>query len=191
MLRVLSLALLLSAQAAFGQSLEAVRAAAAQGSAEAQTELANRYRDGTGLLQSYARAALWYSKAAEQGDPQAMHGLDDPIGSFGVRGDVGRREFFKLAAKGIALGAAGLSLSQLVAMKEAYGFEPTGALYDGLLTVFFNGAPSQTDTWDPKPGRPTGGPFSAIPTNTTGIHISELLPKLAQRQQHTASIATD
>ena len=90
MLRVLSLALLLSAQAAFGQSLEAVRAAAAQGSAEAQTELANRYRDGTGLLQSYARAALWYSKAAEQGDPQAMHGLARLLFSgVGINADPG------------------------------------------------------------------------------------------------------
>ena len=57
-----------------------------------------------------------------------------------------------------------------------------------VILLWLAGGASQFETWDPKPGRPTGGPFRAIPTNTTGIHISELLPKLAQRQQHTAII---
>jgi hypothetical protein len=44
------------------------------------------------------------------------------------------------------------------------------------------------ETWDPKPGRPTGGPFAKIATNRPGVEISELLPKNAQRMQHTAII---
>jgi len=57
-----------------------------------------------------------------------------------------------------------------------------------VILLWLAGGASQFETWDPKPGRPTGGPFRAIATNSTGIHISELLPKLAQRQEHTAII---
>jgi len=51
-----------------------------------------------------------------------------------------------------------------------------------------HGGPSQIDTWDPKPGRPTGGPFQAIESSVAGIRISEHLPMLAQRMQHLAVI---
>jgi len=57
-----------------------------------------------------------------------------------------------------------------------------------VILLWLAGGASQFETWDPKPGAKTGGPFRAIPTNVTGIHISELLPELAQRMQHTAII---
>lgn len=57
-----------------------------------------------------------------------------------------------------------------------------------VILLWLAGGASQLETWDPKPGQITGGPFRAIPTNATGIHIGELLPKLAQRMQHTAII---
>lgn len=57
-----------------------------------------------------------------------------------------------------------------------------------VILLWLAGGPSQFETWDPKPGRPTGGPFRSIETNVPGIRISELMPKLAQRQQHTAII---
>lgn len=41
------------------------------------------------------------------------------------------------------------------------------------------GGPSQFETWDPKPGRPTSGPFRSIPTNLPGVHVSELMPRCA------------
>jgi hypothetical protein len=52
--------------------------------------------------------------------------------------------------------------------------------------VVFNmhGGLSQLESWDPKPGTATGGPFRAIPTSVPGIHISELLPKTAQQMHH-------
>jgi hypothetical protein len=48
--------------------------------------------------------------------------------------------------------------------------------------IFNLGAPSQLDTWDPKPNAPAEirGPFKAIPTNAPGIEISEIFPKMAQ-----------
>jgi Protein of unknown function (DUF1501) len=47
------------------------------------------------------------------------------------------------------------------------------------IVVWLCGAPSQFETWDPKPKRITGGPFRSIPTNVTGLQISELMPKCA------------
>ena len=56
--------------------------------------------------------------------------------------------------------------------------------------VVFNmaGGISQLETWDPKPGTDTGGPFRAIPTSVPGIHISELLPKTAKLMHHLALV---
>ena len=47
------------------------------------------------------------------------------------------------------------------------------------ILLWLCGAPSQFETWDPKPGRPSGGPFGSIPTKIPGIHFSSLLPKCA------------
>src|SRR6266704_3539755 len=54
-----------------------------------------------------------------------------------------------------------------------------------VLVIFLAGGASQLETWDPKPGTNTGGPFQAIPTDVPGVHISELMPKMAQRMKHT------
>ncbi len=43
-----------------------------------------------------------------------------------------------------------------------------------------NGGASQIDTFDLKPGRPTGGPFRPIATNVTGLQVCEYLPRLAK-----------
>lgn len=57
-----------------------------------------------------------------------------------------------------------------------------------VILLWLAGGASQFETWDPKPGTKTGGPFRAIPTDVAGIHISELLPELATRMRHTAII---
>jgi hypothetical protein len=43
-----------------------------------------------------------------------------------------------------------------------------------------NGGASQIDTFDMKPGRPTGGPFRPIRTRVTGIQVCEYLPQMAE-----------
>lgn len=53
-----------------------------------------------------------------------------------------------------------------------------------ILLFNMHGGLSQLETWDPKPGTETGGPFRAIPTSVPGIHISELMPKTAQQMHH-------
>jgi hypothetical protein len=57
---------------------------------------------------------------------------------------------------------------------------------DQKRIVVFNmyGGLSQLESWDPKPGTATGGPFRAIPTSVPGIHISELLPQVAKQMHH-------
>ena len=57
-----------------------------------------------------------------------------------------------------------------------------------VLMLWLAGGSSQLETWDPKPGRPTGGPFKAIPTNVTGVHICELMPKMAKMMDRMAVI---
>jgi hypothetical protein len=56
------------------------------------------------------------------------------------------------------------------------------------ILLWLAGGASQLETWDPKPGAPTGGPFRAIPTSVPGIHISELMPQMAKRMKHTCII---
>lgn len=47
------------------------------------------------------------------------------------------------------------------------------------ILLWLCGAPSQFETWDPKPGRPTSGPFGTIPTKLPGVRFSELMPRCA------------
>lgn len=47
------------------------------------------------------------------------------------------------------------------------------------ILLWLCGAPSQFETWDPKPGRPSSGPFGTIQTRLPGVRISELMPKCA------------
>ena len=50
-----------------------------------------------------------------------------------------------------------------------------------VILLWLAGGASQLETWDPKPGRPTGGPFGTIPTTIPGVRISELMPEMAKR----------
>src|SRR5205807_8152638 len=52
-----------------------------------------------------------------------------------------------------------------------------------VLVIFMAGGLSQLESWDPKPGTNTGGPFQAIPSSVPGTHISQLLP-YSPRQMH-------
>ena len=57
-----------------------------------------------------------------------------------------------------------------------------------VILLWLAGGASQLETWDPKPGRLTGGPFAKIQTSVPGIEISELLPKMSSRLGETAII---
>jgi hypothetical protein len=49
------------------------------------------------------------------------------------------------------------------------------------ILLYMEGGPSQLDTFDPKPGEPTGGPFRAIEAGVPGMRVSEHLPRLARQ----------
>jgi uncharacterized protein (DUF1501 family) len=56
------------------------------------------------------------------------------------------------------------------------------------ILLYMQGGASQIDTWDPKPGRDTGGPAAAIPTSVPGVHVSEHLPGMARRLDRVALV---
>jgi hypothetical protein len=95
-------------------------------------------------------------------------------------GRFARREFLRLGLTGFT----GLTLSQLYqarALAEAPGASPGSSPRTAVILVWLRGGASHLETFDPKPLAPSDfrGPYRAIPTNVTGIHISELLPRLA------------
>jgi hypothetical protein len=51
-----------------------------------------------------------------------------------------------------------------------------------------SGGPSQTDTFDLKPGHANGGPFREIQTSVAGIRISEHLPRIARFMDRMAIV---
>jgi hypothetical protein len=56
------------------------------------------------------------------------------------------------------------------------------------ILLWMNGGASQIDTFDLKPGRPTGGPFRPIATNVVGLKICEYMPRMAQMADKLAVI---
>jgi uncharacterized protein (DUF1501 family) len=54
------------------------------------------------------------------------------------------------------------------------------------IVLWMRGGPSQTDTFDPKPGHAHGGPFQASETAAPGVRIGEHLPLLAKEMKHLA-----
>jgi uncharacterized protein (DUF1501 family) len=93
-----------------------------------------------------------------------------------------RREFLGASITG----AVGLALSPV--MQTLLAKEAPARRAKSCILLWLNGGPSHIDTWDPKPGAETGGPFKAIATKAPGMQISEHLPKLAQQAKHLAII---
>lgn len=89
--------------------------------------------------------------------------------------EVHRRRFLGgMFAAGVPLVAGNVALAG-----DAPAAETLRAGGRRALFIWLAGGSSQFETWDPKPGRETGGPFRAIPTSVTGYHVCELMPKLA------------
>ncbi len=94
-----------------------------------------------------------------------------------------RRSFLGATAGLMGLGGGGLtSLMNPVVAKELKSQQKR------VCVFYLAGGVSQLESWDPKPGTPTGGPFRAIPTSVPGVHISELLPYTAKQMHHLAIV---
>ncbi|MGV2340578.1 MAG UNVERIFIED_CONTAM: DUF1501 domain-containing protein [Planctomycetaceae bacterium] len=102
-------------------------------------------------------------------------------------GSLSRRGFLS----GATLGVGGAIAADMRSVNGLRAEEIAGELRRGekhVILLWLAGGASQLETWDPKPGAKTGGPFARISTNVAGIHVSELLPRLAQRMHLTAVI---
>ncbi len=97
-----------------------------------------------------------------------------------------RRRFLGAMAAGVTAMAADMTVLDVLKSPALSGELKKGQ--KRVILLWLAGGSSQLETWDPKPGAPTGGPFRAIPTSVPGIHISELMPKMAQRMEHTCII---
>ena len=94
-------------------------------------------------------------------------------GSYTLCNGTTRRDFLEIGT----LGAAGLSLPQLLAAEEDGAVKP-GHEDRACIMIFNLGAPSHVDLWDMKPEAPREfrGPFKPIRTKSPDIDISEILP---------------
>src|SRR6185436_3952972 len=98
-----------------------------------------------------------------------------------------RRSFLNAAALGTA-GTFAADMTRLDMLRHSAWADEVKTQGKRVILLWLAGGASQLETFDPKPGRPTGGPYRAIPTSATGVHISELLPKMAARIQQTTAI---
>ena len=96
-----------------------------------------------------------------------------------------RRQFLGFSA-GVSAMAANMSLLDVLSQPALA--EELKQKRKSVILLWLAGGASQLETWDPKPGRATGGPFSEIQTNIPGTRISELLPRMSRRLHHTAII---
>lgn len=96
---------------------------------------------------------------------------------------IARRQFLGQAAAGTSAVVGGLGI-----LARPAAAEQLAKAQKRILVVNMHGGLSQLESWDPKPGTDTGGPFRAIATSVPGIHISELLPLTAQQMHHMCLI---
>src|SRR5438067_279791 len=105
-----------------------------------------------------------------------------PYACHSAEHDLSRRGFLTSAA----LGTAGLLGPGLLARAAASG--QLAKAHKRVMVIFLSGGVSQLESWDPKPGTDTGGPFRAIPTSVPGTHVCELLPHTAKQMHRLALV---
>ncbi len=86
-----------------------------------------------------------------------------------------RRSFLQIG--GLAVG--GLTLADLLRAEQRAG---AGTSHRSVIMVYLTGGLAHQDTFDLKPNAPSElrGEFRPIPTNVPGVHIGQLLPRLAR-----------
>src|SRR5262250_353386 len=94
--------------------------------------------------------------------------------SHGTPG-LNRRDWFRQVLGGGAALTLGGWLPRLAAAAANHP-----ARKRSCILLWMSGGPSQTDTFDLKPGHKNGGPFKEIATAAPGLRISEHLPRLAK-----------
>ncbi len=87
---------------------------------------------------------------------------------------------------GIASGIAGGSWLRALAQRS----NVSRGLPRACILLWMDGGASHLDTLDPKPAAPAEirGPLGAVATSVPGIHVSAVLPRLAECMQHIAIV---
>src|SRR5258708_27227657 len=100
-----------------------------------------------------------------------------------------RRELLKLGmASALGVSFSGWLPRLAAAAKEQDSEISAGGRAKSCILLWMNGGPSQTDTFDLKPGHANGGPFTEIATAAPSVRISEPLPGLAKEMNDLAII---
>lgn len=86
---------------------------------------------------------------------------------------------------GITGGVLGTA-ADLAGAQERPKLKPATA--DHCIILWMEGGPSHIDTWDPKPGRETGGPFKPARTTVPGVYVGEYLPLMAKQMKKLSII---
>ena len=91
---------------------------------------------------------------------------------------ISRRDFIRVGG----LTALGLGLGDFFHLQSAFAAKNTlPARAKSCILIWLDGGPSHLETFDPKPDAPqeVRGPLNTIPTNITGIRISECFERTA------------
>jgi hypothetical protein len=120
--------------------------------------------------------------------------MDNDQEFAGQRSGIERRSFLRTmgagaaAAGSVLTGAAAADMTFLNVLQQPAFADELKKQDKRVILLWLAGGASQLETFDPKPGRATGGPFRSIPTSVPGTHLSELMPRMAQRIQHSAIV---
>jgi hypothetical protein len=93
-----------------------------------------------------------------------------------------RREWLRVGG----LGLVGLTLPALLRGQRAQARPPAGQRHFGrakaCILLYLSGGPPQHETWDPKPDAPAEvrGDFRPIASAVPGLHVGELMPRVAR-----------
>jgi hypothetical protein len=95
---------------------------------------------------------------------------------------VTRRDILRVGGSGLlGLSLGGMLQLQSAQAKEGVRGGPGWNKAKSVILCYLQGGPSHIDLWDPKENVPDNvkSAFKSIPTKITGVHFTELLPRLA------------
>jgi len=107
--------------------------------------------------------------------------------------ELSRRKFLSLSmalSTGLIFSKFGFTKSIAAKNPNLSFMNPLSAQAENVIVLWLAGAPSQFETFSPKPKSKNGGSTKAIQTNISGIELSENLPLLAGQMDKITFIRT-
>src|SRR5512137_840752 len=92
------------------------------------------------------------------------------------------------ALQALAMSAYGVSASGWLPELAARAAAASPGKRRQCILLWMAGGPSQTDTFDMKPGHENGGEFKPIDTSVPGLQICEHLPQVAKLMEHCVPV---